>query len=147
MSFQSDCADWRIVLNLLKPGETHWTFTVNSESDTLLISVHTYLSLRNGRFSVQTFVITQKRLGGCAVTSVTLPLLKMIIFLTWFSHQVNLEKSTKMWKISWWNTKTLLIFIIFGNSMISAETFRTCENRQVVVLELYIFTIVELDQI
>ena len=53
------------------------TFTVNAESDALLISFYTDVILRNCRLSMQTFFIASQLLGGDAKTS---PLLKIIGF-------------------------------------------------------------------
>ena len=44
------------ILNLCK--RTKRRFTVNAESDALLVSFHTHVILHNLRFSVQTFLIT-----------------------------------------------------------------------------------------
>jgi len=44
-----------------KPGETQPTFTVNAESDALLISFHIHVILRNCMFSAQTFSLSENR--------------------------------------------------------------------------------------
>jgi len=51
---------------------------VNTEPDALLTSFVTLQFLHNGRFSVQTFFITRKSLGGHAETYVSSLFLKLI---------------------------------------------------------------------